>query len=105
VERHPGGLQRRRAVPVHRRARQEVVTQFDSDRAADVESGLATGLAATHHQVVDVARIQRRHLVQRCAHHLGGEVVRPHLDERTFGGAADGRTRGRNNDGFRHDGS
>jgi hypothetical protein len=105
VERHPRGLQRRRAVPVDRRAWQEVVAQLDGHRAADVEAGLTTGLPAAHDQVVDLAGVQRRHLVQRRTHHLGGEVVGPHIDQRTLDCAADRRTRGRNDDGFRHDGS
>ena len=45
VERHPGGLQRRRAVPVDGGAGQEVVAEFDGHRAGDVVAGLAGGLA------------------------------------------------------------
>src|SRR6478736_1445998 len=105
VESHPRGLQRRRAVSVHRRAGQEVVAKLDGHRAADVEAGLTAGLPAAHDQVVDLAGVERRHLVQRRAHHLDGEVVGPHIDQRTLTGAPDRRTSGRNDDGFGHDGS
>jgi hypothetical protein len=105
VESHPRGLQRRRAVPVHRGAGQEVVAKLDGHRAADVEAGLTAGLPAAHDQVVDLARVERRHPVQRRAHHLDSAVVGPHIDERTLTGAADRRPRGRNDDGFSHDGS
>jgi len=103
VERHPRGLKRRRAVPVHRGAGEEVVAQLDGHRAADVEAGLTAGLPAAHHQVIDLARVERRNLVQRRTHHLCGEVVGSDIDQRTLAGAADRRTCGRNDDGFSHD--
>ena len=92
VEGHPDGLQRRRTVPVDGGARQEVVAELDGDDAGHVEALLAAGQAAAQDQVVDLVRVQRRHLVQRGAHHLRGEVVGPHADQRPFHGAPDRRT-------------
>jgi len=74
-------------------------------RRADVEAGLAGGLCAAHDQVVDLARVQRGHLVQRGAHHLGGEVVGSDVDQRPLHGPADRRAGGGNDDGFGHDDS
>ena len=104
VERHPGGLQRRRAVAVDRGAWQEVVAQLDGDGAADVVARLARGLAAAHDEVVDVARVKGGHLVQRRPHHLRGKVIGPHVDQGPLVGATDRRARGRDDDGFGHDG-
>ncbi len=105
VEGHPGGLQRRRAVPVDGGAGQEVVAELDGHGAGDVVARLTGGLGAAHHQVVDVVGIQRGHLVQNGLHHLRGEVVGAHGGQRPLDGAADGRAGGGNDDGFRHDGS
>ena len=105
VERHPRGLQRRRAVPVDGGARQEVVAEFDGDDARHVEAGLTAGQAAAQDQVVDLVRVERGHLVERGAHHLGGQVVGPHADQRPLHGAADRRAGGGDDDGFGHDGS
>ena len=69
VERHPGGLQRRRAVPVDGGAGQEVVAELDGDDAGDVVAGLTGGLAAAPWNR-RCRRVERRDLVQRGAHHL-----------------------------------
>ena len=92
VEGHPDGLQRRRTVSVDGGARQEVVAEFDGDDAGHVEALLAARQAAAQDQVVDLVRVQRRHLVQCGAHHLRRQVVGPHADQRPFHGAADRRT-------------
>ena len=59
-----------------------MVAEFDGDRAADVEPGLAGGLPAAHDQVVDLARVEGRDLVQGGADHLRRQIVGPHVGQR-----------------------
>src|SRR5262249_17219172 len=90
VKRHPRRLQRRRAVPVDRRAGQEVVAELDRDGTGDVEAGLTARLPAAHHQVVDVVRVELWHLVERCPDDLRGQIVRTDADQRALGRTSDG---------------
>jgi hypothetical protein len=92
VESHPDGLQRRRTIPVDGRAGQEVVAELDGDHAGHVEALLAARQAAAQDQVVDLVGIERLHLVECGAHHLGRQVVGSDTDQRPFHGAPDGRT-------------
>jgi hypothetical protein len=64
VQRHPRGLQRRRAVAGERGAGQEVVAEQRRDDAGHVEAGLPARQAAAQHQVVDLARVE---LAGTCA--------------------------------------
>jgi hypothetical protein len=57
-------------------------TQLDRDSARDVEPLLTAGQTATKNQVIDIGRIQLRDLVEGCPHHLGGQVVGAHADQR-----------------------
>ena len=100
VERHPGGLQRRRAVPGQRRAGQVVVAEQGGDHAGHVEALLAAGQAAAQVEVVDVARVELRHLVQGGPDDRGGEVVGAQLAQGALGGAADRGAGGGDDDGF-----
>src|SRR5436305_1194972 len=65
VEGHPGGLQRRGAVPVHGSARNMVMAEQYGDHARHVEALLAAGQPAAEDQVADVGRVELRHLGQR----------------------------------------
>ena len=100
--RHAGGLQRGGAVAGDRGAGQVVHAEQDRDDAAHVEALLAAGQAAAEHQVVDVARVERGHLVQRGAHDRGGQVVGAQVLERPLERAADGGAGGGDDDGFGH---
>ena len=102
VERHARGLQRRRAVAGDRRAGQVVVAEQHGHVPAHVPARLAAGKAATEHQVGDVLGVELRHLVQRGAHHLDGEVVGTHVLERALERPADRRARSRDDDSFGH---
>ena len=102
VHGHAGGLQRRGAVAGDRRPGQVVHAEQDGDDAAHVVALLAAGQAAAEHQVVDVGRVERGHLVQRGADDGGGEVVGPEVLQRPLEGAADGGAGGGDDDGFGH---
>ena len=67
VEGHPGGLQRRRAVPVDGRAGQVIVAEQHRHHARHVEALLAAGQPAAEDQVAHVGGIELRHLRQRRA--------------------------------------
>jgi hypothetical protein len=102
VQRHPGGLQARGAVALHRRPRDVVEAEGDGDHARQAVALLAGGLGAAHHQVVHGVRVERGHLVQGRADHGGGEVVGAHPGEGALEGPAD-RGTGRGDDhGFGH---
>jgi len=58
-----------------------VVAELHGDHPAKVEALLTTGQPAAEHQVVDVGRVELRHLVQRRPHHLRRQVVRPDVDQ------------------------
>ncbi|SIN47088.1 Uncharacterised protein [Mycobacteroides abscessus subsp. abscessus] len=105
VERHAGGLQRRRAVTVDGGAGQEVVAQLYRHRATDVETGLAAWLTAAQHQVVDILGVQCGHLVEGGAHHLRGQVIRPHAHQRALAGSPDRGAGSGNDHGFGHENS
>ena len=67
--------------------------------------GLAAGLTAAQHQVVDVLGVECGHLVESGAHHLRGQVIRPHAHQRALAGPPD-RGAGKGNDhGFGHENS
>ena len=70
---------RRRAVPVHRCSGQEVVPEFDRDDPGDVETGLAARLAAAHHQIVDVVRVQGGTLSSAARPSELRQIVWPHV--------------------------
>src|SRR5262249_55954078 len=91
VEGHPGRLQRRGAVPVDGRAGQVVVAQQYRYHARHVEALLAAGQPAAEDQVAHVGGIELRHLRQRRAHHLHGQVVRADARERALARTADRR--------------
>jgi hypothetical protein len=74
----------------------------DADDAAHVVALLATGETDAEHQVVDVARVEGRHLGQRCLHDGGGEVVGAHVLQGALEGAADGGAGGADDDCFGH---
>ncbi len=105
VQRHPAGLQRRRAVAVQGHAGQEVIAELGGHHLGHIESGLAAGLSTTEHQIIDVGGVQRRNLVQGGADHLGGKVVRAHAHQRTLARAADRRASERDDDGLWHEDS
>jgi hypothetical protein len=79
VKGHSGRLERRRAVTSDGRRRQPIKSEADGDNSRDIEALLATRQSAPQHQVVDLARIELRHLVESGAHDGRGEVVRPQL--------------------------
>jgi hypothetical protein len=102
VEGHPGRLEGGGAVPVDRGPGQVVVAELHGDGAADVEARLTRGLAAAHHQVVDVVDVQAGDLVQGGLHGEGRQVVRSGADERALEGPTDRGTGGRDDDGLGH---
>jgi hypothetical protein len=57
VKSHPGGLQRRRAIPVDGGARQEIVAEFHGDHARHVEAGFTAGQPTAQDEVVDLVRV------------------------------------------------
>ena len=81
---------------------QVVHAEQDADDAAHVVALLAAGQAAAEHQVVDVGRVERGHLVQGGADDGGGQVVGAEVLERPLERAADGGAGGRDDDGFGH---
>ena len=80
VGRHPGGLQRRRAVAGDGGAG-HVHAGEDGDVAADVEALLATGQAAAADEVLDLAAVELRYLVEDLVDDLSRQVVGTHLDQ------------------------
>ena len=102
VEGHPGGLQRRRAVARHRGPGQVVVAEQHGDHPGHVEALLAAGQAAAEQQVVDVVRVELRHLGQRGRDHLSGQVVRPDTGEGTLERAANRGSRRRDDNCVGH---
>ena len=103
VQRHAGGLQRRRAVAGHGACRaggRSPAARTTTRR--HVEALLAAGQAAAEHQVVDLRGVELRHLVQRGAHHLRGQVVGPDVLERALARTADGGAGGGDDHGLRH---
>jgi hypothetical protein len=99
---HPGALQRGRAVPVDRGARDAVEAQHDPGHPGDVEPLLAAGQPAADDQILYLGRIQLRYLGQHCRHDLGEQVVGPDGGQRSLERPADGRAGGRDDDGFWH---
>jgi hypothetical protein len=73
-------LQRRRAVPVHRRTG-SVEARQDTDDAAKIETLLAARQAAAADQVLDVGRGDLRHLLEHPIDHLGAQVVGSNVDQ------------------------
>ena len=102
VERHPGRLQRRRAVPGHRRAGQVIVSEQHRDHAGHVEALLAAGQPAAQHEVLDVARIQLRYLGQGRSHQLRSQVIRADAGQRALERPANRRPRGGDDHCFGH---
>ena len=82
------------------RSRQVVVAEGDGDDAGQVEALLSARQAAPEEQVVDLMRVEGGHLVEHGPDDPGGEVIRTHVDERTFGGPSDRGSGGRDDDGF-----
>jgi hypothetical protein len=91
VQGHPGGLHRRRAVAGDRGARHRVEPEQHRHHPGQVVALFAAGQAAAQHQVVDLGRVERGHLIEGRADHLDGQVVGTHVDERTLAGTADRR--------------
>src|SRR5690606_24917648 len=79
-----------------------VPAQQDRHDPRHVVALLAAGQPTAEQEVVDLARVQLRNLGHRGADHLGGEVVGPHVLERTLEGAADRRARGGDDDCLGH---
>ena len=102
VCRHADGLQARRAVTIHRHSRHVVETGKNGDDSGDVETLLAGRLAAAHHQVFDVVGLHLRNLGHQGFHHLGGQIIGSHVDERPLECAADRAAGGCDDDGFSH---
>ena len=73
-----------------------------ADAPGEVHALLLLREAAADHHVVDLARRQRRHLLERGLDGERGEVVGAGVDERALGGAADRRARGGDDHGFWH---
>jgi len=78
VQRHPGGLHRRRAVPGNRGPGDGIEAEQDGDDPRHVVALLAARQAAAQHQVVNRGRVQGRNLVERGPHQLRGQVVGSH---------------------------
>ena len=102
VERHPGGLHRRRAVAGDRRAGHLVEAHQHVDDPRHVVAGLAARQPAAEVVVVDRLRVQLGDLGQRGLDDRRGQVVGTELGERALVGAADGGAGGGDDDGFRH---
>jgi hypothetical protein len=89
VQRHTGRLQARGAVAGDCGTRQPVESEPDRDDACHVHALFATGEAAAEHEVVEQCRIECGYGVESGAHHCGGEVVGPELDEGALVGPPD----------------
>src|SRR5690606_17469343 len=72
------------------------------DHLGHVVALLTPGQAAPEHQVVDVVRVELRHLCERGADDLDREVVGTHVLERPLEGAADRRPRRGHDDSLGH---
>ena len=68
----------------------------------DVVAGLAGRLAAAQDHVLDVAPVERRHLVQHGVDDERREVVGPQVLQRPLHGPADRGAGGRDDHGFGH---
>jgi hypothetical protein len=99
---HPGALQARSAVASDRGTGQVVVPEQDRYNTPHVEALLAAGKAAAEHQIVNLARVELRKLVQRRPDHQRGQVVGSHGHERALRRPADGGARCRDDHGFWH---
>src|SRR6266536_1971087 len=102
VKGHPGGLEARRAVPGHGRARQVVVPEQHGHHARHVEALLPARHPAAEHEVVEPARVELRHLVEGGTDDPRRQVVGPQLLERPLVRTADGRAGGGDDHGLGH---
>jgi hypothetical protein len=102
VHRHPGRLQRRRAVARDGRPGDRLPSEQRRHDAPHVEAVLTAGQPAAEVQVIDAVGRQRRDLRHRSGDDVGDEVVGSDVDERTLERARDRRARGRDDDGLRH---
>ena len=75
VRGHADGLQRRRAVPVDRDAGDVLEAGEHAHDPAHVEALLAAREAAPEDEVLDLAPVELRHLVEHGLHDGAGEVV------------------------------
>ncbi len=102
VERHPGGLHARGAEPVHGGAGQMVQPGQDGDDPGQVHPLLAPRLGTAEVEVLDLGRVEVRHLGQHGLDGGDGEVVRPDLLQRALEGAPDRSAGRRDDDRFWH---
>jgi hypothetical protein len=82
------------------------VAEHRRDHPPHVEALLAAGQATAEVEVVDVGRVERRHLVERGTHDRRRQVVRTQRAQRALAGAADRGAGGGDDDGVavRHGG-
>ena len=91
----PDGLQRRRAVAVHRRAGHAVgQPRQEHEDPTDVERLLALRNAAAADQVLDRVGRDLGIALEQLVDHIGAEVVGADRGERALERAADGRAHG-----------